>query len=71
VELSSIALQGLERAHATFEQSAARLASVASPTPDGVPVDVADLSTAAVDLLNARQDFSLNLKVVKTTNEMS
>jgi hypothetical protein len=70
VQLSAISLQGLERAQASFERSVGRLASVAAPTPEGAPVDVTDLSTAAVELLNARQDFTLNLKVLEMANKM-
>jgi hypothetical protein len=70
VELTAISLQGLERAQASFERSAGRLASLGSSTPDGAPADAVELSTAAADLLSARQDFTLDLKVVETAKQM-
>src|SRR5262249_33766317 len=70
VELTAISLQGLTRAQASFERSSCRLASIGSSTPEGAPVDAVDLSTAAVDLLAARQDFTLNLKVLETAKQM-
>lgn len=70
MELTAISSKGLERAQASFEQSAIRVASAGSATPDGAPVDSVDLSTAAVDLLAARQDFTFNLKVLETAKQM-
>ena len=64
MELAAISVQGLERAQASFERAAGRMASAAAP------VDAVDLSTAAVDLLTARQDFTLNLSVLETSKQM-
>jgi hypothetical protein len=70
MELSAIALQGLQQATAQFEASAARLAGVGSPTPDGFPVDTVNLSQAVVALLSAENQFAANIGVLKTAGEM-
>jgi len=64
VDVTAISLPGLERAQASFERAAGRMASAPQP------VDAVDLSTAAVDLLTARQDFTLNLKVLETSQQI-
>jgi hypothetical protein len=70
VGLSAIALSGLDRAQAGLEQTASRLSRIAAPTSDGTPIDTVDLSTAAVELLAARQDFAINIRLLKTADEV-
>lgn len=65
VEISSIALSGVEAASASFEKAAAKVASAASPAADSV-----DLSAAAVQMLNSRNDFTANLQTLHVANEM-
>ena len=68
--LSAIALSGLDRAQAGLEQTASRLSRIAAPTSDGAPIDTVDLRTVAVELLAARQDFAINLRLLKTADEI-
>jgi hypothetical protein len=70
MELSAIALQGLQQATAQFEASAARPASVGAATPEGAPVDTVNLSEAIVALLTAENQFTANIGVLKTAGEM-
>jgi flagellar hook protein FlgE len=70
VELTAIALQGLDRAQAGLEKAAGRLSSIAAPPAENAPADTIDLSAAAVGLLEARQDFAANLNVLKTADRM-
>ena len=64
VELTQ-ALQGLSRAEAQFNQAAAQIARA-----PGQPGDQIDLSTEAVALLQSRNSFEANTKVIKIADEM-
>jgi hypothetical protein len=70
VEISAIALQGLERAQSGFEQSAARLATPATAAANAQSADIVSLSKEAVTMLVSRNEFSANLQVLKTAAEM-
>jgi hypothetical protein len=70
VELSAIALQGLDSAQAALERTAVRLARTGSDTPEAAPTDTVELATAMVGLIAARQDYAVNLKVLETANEI-
>jgi flagellar hook protein FlgE len=62
MDISAIALGGLQTAQSNFERAAARLATADVS-------DTVDLSTAAVDLITARNQFEANIKVMHTANE--
>lgn len=70
MEISAIALQGLNQAQAQVEQAGGRLASIGASSGEGSPVDTADLSEAAVSLLSAKNAFATNIKLLKVANEM-
>lgn len=65
MQVSAIALGGMEQAAARLDRTATRLAKVADPT------DTVDLSAEMVALMQARNDFAVNAKVLKTADEMS
>ena len=67
--VSAIALAGLERAYSQFQDAATRIATPAAD-PAGAAPDIVDLSAAAVSMLAARDDFAVNIQVLKTTGEM-
>jgi hypothetical protein len=69
VELSGIALQGLQTAETRFAKAAGRVGSPASLVP-GTPADSADLSQNAVELLDSANQYSLNLAVMKTADDI-
>ena len=64
----STALEGLSRAETQFNQAAQQIARapVASGGQDSV-----DLSTAAVSLIQARNNFDANTKTIKVQDQMN
>ncbi len=69
--LSQIGLQGLASSQAQFDTAARQVAR--APLADlnqGPQGDQVDLSTAAVALLDSRNSFDANIKVLKTSDEM-
>ena len=69
MDVSSIALQGLQQAQLQVDTSARRLASAGS-SPDGADVDTASLSPEAVALLSAKSQFAANINVLKIADNM-
>ena len=69
VNLTAIALSGLEQATAQFERAAVQVAGGSGPS-GGAGRDVVDLSAAAVGMLVARNDFGANIQVLKVADEM-
>ncbi len=68
MDLSAIALQGLEQAQVQLEKTATRLASAGAP--DGATWDTVDLSAEMVALLSAKNQFSANLSTLKIADEI-
>jgi flagellar hook protein FlgE len=67
MELTAIALQGMEQAGRRLETSAARIARLGTADYGG---DTVDLSREAVETLAARTDFAANARVAGTGAEM-
>jgi hypothetical protein len=70
MELSGIALRGLDRAQSRFERAAERLTATGADSPDGAPADTVDLSAATVGLLAARAEFAAQIQLLKVADEM-
>ncbi len=70
MDLSAIALQGLEQADAQLEKAASRIASAAALSPDGSNVDTVDLSAEMVALLSAKNQFSVEVATLKVAGEV-
>jgi hypothetical protein len=68
MDISAVALQGLEGAQGRFDSAASKLSSAALPV--AVTGEVTDVSQATVDLLAAKNDFEGNLKVMRAADEM-
>ncbi|HUA22199.1 MAG TPA: flagellar basal body rod C-terminal domain-containing protein [Bryobacteraceae bacterium] len=69
--LSQIGLQGLSTAESQFNTAASQIARAPlAALNQGPPSDQVDLSTAAVALLESRNSFDANIKVLKTGDEM-
>jgi flagellar basal body rod protein FlgC len=68
MNISAVALEGLEGAQEQFNRAASKLFTAASPTSP--TADQTDLSQAAVGLLAAKNDFEGNLKVLKVADQM-
>ena len=64
MDVSAIAIGGLEQAQSQLENTAKRIAK------PGNPVDGVDLSQEAVSLLQARTDFQANLATLKVNDQM-
>jgi flagellar hook protein FlgE len=70
MDISSIALQGLELASAQLDAAASRIASAGAASPDGAAVDVVSLSEEMVALLSAKTLFAANIEVLKTADQI-
>jgi len=71
MDLSNIALQGLEDANVQLNSAASQIASYQSGSPAQAGLDVVDLSAAVVALLSAKSLYSANLATVKTADQVS
>jgi hypothetical protein len=69
MQLSAIALRGLDQAQARLNQATVDLSAIGTDSRE-MQVDTVDLSTAAVNLLSARNEFALNLKVLRLADDM-
>jgi len=70
MDLSAIALQGLEQGQVQLENAAARLAGAGTDSPDGAGLDTVDLSAEIVALMAAQNQFSANLSTLKTADQI-
>lgn len=66
MDISSIALQGLQQADDRLQQAATRLASVGS----GGDVDTVSISAEMVALLSAKNEYATNLRALQTSDEV-
>jgi len=64
MDISRIALTGMDQAQARVERAASRLAGLSQPN------DTVDLSSEMVALLQAPHDFAANAQVAKTGDQM-
>ncbi len=70
MNISSIALQGLEQAQAKLQTAVSQLSSVSSPASGGADADIVDLSVAAVAMVSAKDQSSANVNVTKVADDM-
>ena len=68
MDMSAVALQGLDQASAQLD--AAGLASAGTASPDGANLDVVSLSEEAVALMSAKTLYSANLSVLNTADQV-
>jgi flagellar basal body rod protein FlgF len=66
MQLSAVSVAGLDRAQCRLEQTASRLGRIAGT---GDPVAV-DLATEMVNLLSAKQEFAVDIKVLKVADQI-
>ena len=66
-----VALEGLNRAETVLEGAAARLARLPLALETAAPEDVVNLSAEMVALIEARNLFQINARVIRTADEMS
>jgi hypothetical protein len=66
------ALEGLGKARDQLERAAERVAGAGLPaTSAASPVDDVDLSHEAVSLMEARNQYLLNLRTLKTADDLN
>ena len=68
MDISAIALQGLNQAQAQLEHAALRIAQFGAAS--GSNLDVVDLSTEMVALQSAKDNVAINIKVLQTAEEV-
>jgi hypothetical protein len=65
-------VQGMTQASADFDRAASNIARSSGPTQKAdSPEDTVDLSTSAVDLLQAKSDFEANTRTFRISDEMN
>ncbi len=69
MDITSIALQGLEQSSAQVDAAVSQIASAGSSSGGAAPVDVVSLSKEMVALMSAKTAFSANVDVFKTAEE--
>jgi flagellar hook protein FlgE len=70
MDLSAVALQGLDRAQVALENVATQLASTSTLSADSASTDTVDLSSEMVALLSAKNVFSANLATLKVADQL-
>jgi len=69
MDISSIALQGLEQASAQLDAAASQIAGVGAASGGGAGVDTVSLSNEMVALMSAKEDFTANIASLKTAEQ--
>lgn len=67
----STPLAGLDRAESKINQVASELAHAGTATTGAPGGDTVDLSAEMVSLLQARNDYSGNLKIIQSEDDMN
>ena len=70
MDVSSIALQGLQQAETQLNAAAATIANAGANSVNGANLDVVDLSAEMVALMSAQNLFDANLATLKTADQM-
>jgi hypothetical protein len=70
MDLSAIALRGLQQAEGQLEQAATRIA-LSAGSPGRLTLDAVDLSAQMVALLSAKELASVNLQTLRTADEVA
>ena len=70
MDISAIALQGLNQADAQLQQAASAIATAATDSSGGGNVDTVDIASEIVALSAAKNLFATNLGVLKVADEI-
>ena len=70
MDISAIAIQGLNQADAQLQQAATAIASAGTQSAAGSNLDTVDLATEMVALLSARTLFAANLATLSVASEI-
>ncbi len=69
MDISAIAHQGLDQAQVQLESAASQLAG-AGTSAAGSCSDSVDLAAGIVDLMSAKNNFAVNISVMKTADQI-
>jgi hypothetical protein len=69
VDISNVALNGLQRAEVKLEKAATRIASFGADSSAGTNTDTVDLSAEMVAVMSAKTEFSANLKSLEAASQ--
>jgi hypothetical protein len=70
MDISAIALQGVQQAEAQLESAASAIASSGAASPGGANSDTVTLSAEAVALMSAQNQTAVNLTTLKAADEI-
>jgi flagellar hook protein FlgE len=70
MDISAIALQGLDQASAQLDAAAAGIASAGAASPDGANLDIVSLSEEMVALMSAKTMYLANVSTLKTADQI-
>lgn len=70
MDLSAIALQGLDQAEVQLDAAASNLADAGAGSVSGADVDTVDLSAQIVALTSAQTTFQVNIATLKTADQV-
>jgi flagellar hook protein FlgE len=70
MDITSIAARGLSQADAQLNSAGSKIAASSVKTSNGAGKDTVDLSSAVVDLLAAKNLYSVNIKTIKAADEI-
>jgi len=70
MDISAIALEGLQQAETQLNDAAGNIATYPATVPNNANLDTVDLSTELVALMPAQTQFAANVDVLKTANQI-
>lgn len=70
MNLSMIALQGLQQADTQLQSAATKIASFGATSAAGANADTVDLSASVVSLLSGKDQYLANLDTLKVADEI-
>lgn len=70
MDISAIALQGLDQASAQLDAAASKIAGAGAASPDGASPDTVSLSEEMVALMSAKNLFAANAATLKTADQV-
>ena len=70
MNITAIALLGLQEAQNQMDRSASRVASASAISGDAINSDTVDISQEAISMMSAKTLFSANLSSLETAGQM-
>jgi flagellar hook protein FlgE len=70
MDLANIGLAGLKQAESRVEQASKRISRGTGPPESAEPSDTVDLATETVQLIDAVNSYTANLRLIQTADEL-